>query len=144
MAYVDSSSTPASSHSGGFKGKSVDIQSGCHRQCEIHISPNAHECSISFPDKTRGVFNEGGLYGERKGWHLPGFDTSSWESRDLSHGLPKSAAGVGFFVTTFDLHIPEGLDVPMSFNFNEPLGQPYRAYLFVNGWMMGKRVGNLG
>ncbi|SJL18216.1 uncharacterized protein ARMOST_21794 [Armillaria ostoyae] len=90
------------------------------------------------------VFNEGGLYGERKGWHLPGFDTSSWESRDLNHGLPKSAAGVGFFVTTFDLHIPEGFDVPMSFNFNEPLGQPYQAYLFVNGWMMGKRVGNLG
>ncbi|PBK88407.1 glycoside hydrolase family 35 protein [Armillaria gallica] len=98
----------------------------------------------NFPDKARGVFNEGGLYGERKGWHLPGFDTSSWESRDLNHGLPKSAAGVGFFVTTFDLHIPEGFDVPMSFNFNEPLGQPYRAYLFVNGWMMGKRVGNLG
>ncbi|KAK0186885.1 glycoside hydrolase family 35 protein [Armillaria mellea] len=98
----------------------------------------------NFPDKTRGVFNEGGLYGERKGWHLPGFDTSTWESRDLHHGLPKYAAGVGFFVTTFDLHIPEGFDVPMSFNFNEPLGQPYRAYLFVNGWMMGKRVGNLG
>ncbi|KAK0186877.1 glycoside hydrolase family 35 protein [Armillaria mellea] len=97
-----------------------------------------------FPDKTRGVFNEGGLYGERKGWHLPGFDTSTWESRDLNNGLPKSAAGVGFFVTTFDLRIPEGFDVPMSFNFNEPLGQPYRAYLFVNGWMMGKRVGNLG
>ena len=23
-------------------------------------------------------------------------------------------------------------------------GQPYRAILFVNGWMMGKRVANLG
>jgi hypothetical protein len=32
----------------------------------------------------------------------------------------------------------------ISFNFNEGLGQPYRALLFVNGWMMGKRVGNLG
>lgn len=32
----------------------------------------------------------------------------------------------------------------LSFNFEEPFGQPYRAYLFVNGWMMGKRVGNLG
>ncbi|KAK0200111.1 glycoside hydrolase family 35 protein [Desarmillaria ectypa] len=97
-----------------------------------------------FPDKTRGVFNEGGLYGERKGWHLPGFDTSSWDLRDLNHALPDSAAGIGFFVTTFDLDIPERFDVPMSFNFNEPLGQPYRAYLFVNGWMMAKRVGNLG
>ncbi len=98
----------------------------------------------SFPDKVRGIFNEGGLFGERAGWHLPGYDTSPWESRDLSNGLPNSAAGAGFFVTTFELDIPAGYDVPISFVFDEPLGQPYRVYLFVNGWMMGKRVGNLG
>jgi len=98
----------------------------------------------NFPDTTRGVLNEGGLFGERKGWHLPGFDISGWSSRDLSQGLPSSSAGVGFFVTTFNLTIPKGLDVPLYFNFTEPLGQPYRAFLFVNGWMMGKRVANLG
>lgn len=33
----------------------------------------------------------------------------------------------------------------MSFEFADSSeGQPYRALLFVNGWMMGKRVGNLG
>ena len=88
--------------------------------------------------------DEGGLFGERQGWHLPGFDTSSWASRDLIQGLPNSTAGVGFFVTAFRLAIPKGFDVPMSFTFTEPFGQPYRALLFVNGWMMGKRVGNLG
>ena len=31
----------------------------------------------------------------------------------------------------------------MSFTFDDS-AQPYRAYLFVNGWMMGKRVANLG
>jgi len=98
----------------------------------------------SFPDKVRGVTNEGGLFGERKGWHLPGFDTSNWETRDLTDGLPDSSAGVGFFVTTFNLSIPTGFDVPLSFNFEEEFGQPYRVYMFVNGWMMGKRVGNLG
>lgn len=97
-----------------------------------------------YPDKVRGVFNEGGLFGERNGWHLPGFDTSSWSSRNLSAGLADAVAGVGFFVTTFDLSIPSGFDVPLSFTFTEPFGQPYRAILFVNGWMMGKRVGNLG
>ncbi|KAJ7810575.1 galactose-binding domain-like protein [Mycena leptocephala] len=97
-----------------------------------------------FLDKTRGVFNEGGLFGERKGWHLPGFDTSSWVSRDLSTGLPGGSAGVGFFVTTFKLNIPTGIDAFLSFTFEEPLGQDYRVYLFVNGWMMGKRVANLG
>ena len=91
-----------------------------------------------------GVLNEGGLFGERQGWHLPSYPTSSWVSRSLSEGLPNSIVGVGFFVTTFKLDIPHGLDVMMSFTFQEPLGQPYRAFLFVNGWMMGKRVGNLG
>lgn len=101
--------------------------------------------SNSYPDKTRGVLNEGGLYGERQGWHLPGFDTSSWDRRDISSGLPGSAAGVGFFVNVFDLDIPQSQDVFLSFTFdNGTMGQPYRAYLFVNGWMMGKRVANLG
>ncbi|KAK0504451.1 hypothetical protein EDD18DRAFT_1063162, partial [Armillaria luteobubalina] len=40
--------------------------------------------------------------------------------------------------------IPAGYDVHISFVFDELLGQLYRVYLFVNGWMMGKRVGNLG
>ncbi|KAJ7133272.1 glycoside hydrolase family 35 protein, partial [Mycena epipterygia] len=98
----------------------------------------------AFPDKTRGVFNEGGLFGERRGWHLPGFDTAEWEARALADGLPNAGAGVGFFVTTFNLNIEEYLDVHMSFTFEDPLGPAYRALLFVNGWMMGKRVANLG
>jgi len=99
-----------------------------------------------YPDKVRGVFNEGGLFGERKGWHLPGFNTAKngFSSRELSTGLPGSKAGIGFFITTFKLNIPKEVDALMSFTFEEPFGQPYRAILFVNGWMMGKRVGNLG
>ncbi|KAF8958808.1 glycoside hydrolase superfamily [Flammula alnicola] len=82
----------------------------------------------NFPDKVRGVLNEGGLFGEWKGWHLPSFSTIGWESRPMSSGLP-NGAGVGFFVMTFDLNI-QGIDAMMSFT----------ACLFVNGWMMGKRV----
>ena len=89
------------------------------------------------------MLNEGGLFGERAGWHLPGFDASSWVVRDLSAGLPNDTAGVGFFVTTFPLEIPAGFDVMLSFSFDNST-QPYRALLFINGWMMGKRVGNLG
>ncbi|KAH9009703.1 glycoside hydrolase family 35 protein [Lactarius pseudohatsudake] len=96
-----------------------------------------------FPDRVRGVLNEGGLFGERAGWHLTGFDTSNWVARDLSAGLPNGNAGVGFFSTDFPLHIPPGFDVMLSFTFDES-AQPYRALLFVNGWMMGKRVANLG
>jgi hypothetical protein len=107
--------------------------------CDHFVSSWWH----SYLDKVRGVLNEGGLYGERMGWHLPGFDTSSWVMRDLSEGLPNATAGVGFFVTTFNLSIPDGFDVPMSFVFDNT-SQPYRSQLYVNGWMMGKRVSNLG
>ncbi|KZS93201.1 glycoside hydrolase family 35 protein [Sistotremastrum niveocremeum HHB9708] len=99
----------------------------------------------NYPDKVRGIFNEGGTFGERSGWHLPGFDTSKWQSRSLSSGLPNQRPGVGFFVTTFKLNIPDDLDVALSFVFdNGSQGQSYRATLFVNGWFMGKRVANLG
>ncbi|KAI0738816.1 glycoside hydrolase superfamily [Daedaleopsis nitida] len=98
----------------------------------------------NFPDKVRGILNEGGLFGERQGWHLPGFDVSEWPSRDLSEGLPGGQAGVGFFVTTFDLAFPQNSDGSVSFQFEDENSQPYRALLFVNGWMFGKRVANLG
>jgi len=95
----------------------------------------------SYPDKLRGVFNEGGLYGERAGWHLPGYNTSTWSTRS---SLALDGAGIGFFVTTFPLNIGDHLDAMLSFTFKEELGLEYRAYLYVNGWMMGKRVGNIG
>ncbi|TBU36471.1 glycoside hydrolase superfamily [Dichomitus squalens] len=101
---------------------------------------------LNYPDKVRGLFNEGGLHGERKGWHLPGFDTSGpeWTLRELSDGLPGGSAGVGFFVTTFELDIPGFTDTPISFQFEETNDQPYRALLFVNGWQYGKRAANIG
>ncbi|TFY68957.1 hypothetical protein EVJ58_g705 [Rhodofomes roseus] len=94
-----------------------------------------------YPDKVRGVLNEGGLYGERQGWHLPGYDTSNWTSRDLSEGL--SGPGIGFFVTTFDLSIPQETDAMLSFHYDTS-NQTYRALLYVNGWNYGKRVANMG
>ena len=139
-ACAASSSTTASLAPGRFKVKLVDTQ-GRHL---IFVSGGLiHNSACSFPDTTRGVLNEGGLFGERAGWHLPGFDTSNWVERDLSAGLPNGAAGVGFFVATFPLNIPAGFDAMMSFTFDDNT-QPYRALLFVNGWMMGKRVANLG
>ncbi|KAI0632368.1 glycoside hydrolase superfamily [Trametes polyzona] len=103
----------------------------------------------NYPDKVRGIMNEGGLFGEREGWHLPGFDLASakFTSRELSEGLPSGGAGVGFFVTTFDLDLPTGTDPQFSFVFDGgegKSGQAYRALLFVNGWKFGKRVANVG
>lgn len=57
----------------------------------------------------------------------------------MSSGLPNNTAGVGFFVTTFELDVPSGVDAMFSFVFdNGTAGQDYRALLFVNGWQYGK------
>ncbi|KAG6916276.1 hypothetical protein DXG01_007562 [Tephrocybe rancida] len=93
------------------------------------------------PDKSRKILNEGGLYAERKGWHLPGFNDAEWETRTPFEGLTKP--GVGFFRTTFTLDLPEGYDVPLSIEFAPAAGH-YRAQLYINGWQMGKRVANIG
>ncbi|KAF8968901.1 glycoside hydrolase family 35 protein [Flammula alnicola] len=136
---TDGSNTDSSKSPRGVRGFALD--GNTFTEWKVQGKVGGYK---NYPDKVRGVMNEGGLFGERQGWHLPGFSTRGWASRDLSEGLPSNAAGVGFFISTFKLNIPKGLDVMLSFTFEEPQGQPYRALLFVNGWMMGKRVGNLG
>ncbi|KAI0629927.1 glycoside hydrolase superfamily [Trametes polyzona] len=104
-----------------------------------------------YPDKVRGVLNEGGLFGEREGWHLPGFPMDSsrahFAPRELSAGLPGGRAGVGFFIATVKLDVPPGVDATFSFEYDggtPRTGAPYRALLFVNGWKFGRRVGDVG
>lgn len=119
----------------------------------------------SYPDRKRGIFNEGGLYGERMGWHRPEVhrDAQEWITRSLKQGLPPITrwvdnvgiirtggySGIGFFRTHFQLNLLARSDIMQSFNFVDcpgmtPTRQPYRAWIFVNGWMMGKRIANLG
>src|SRR6267378_1387040 len=91
-ACAASSSTTAHLVPGRFKAKLADTQGGHPTFVSRSL---IHSSACSFPDVTRGVLNEGGLFGERAGWHLPGFDTSIWVERDLSAGLPNGAAGIG-------------------------------------------------
>ena len=49
----------------------------------------------AYEDKTRGPLNEGGLYAERQGYHLPGPPSSSWMSSSPMSGT--SAPGVSFY-----------------------------------------------
>lgn len=84
-------------------------------------------------DPVRGPMNEGGLYGERLGWHLPGFDASKWQSGSPLQGLSKS--GINFYVTTFRLDLDEDLDVPIGVQFNSPAGTVARVMFFINGYV---------
>jgi beta-galactosidase GanA len=96
-------------------------------------------------DPVRGVMNETGLYGTNSGWHLPGYPDGNWQPVSLpdswsTRGVP---AGIGWYRTTFNLNVSGyvPLDVQVG---NGPSGADYRAFVFVNGWLIGRYVDNTG
>ena len=97
-------------------------------------------------DTVRGSYNLGGLYGERHGWYLPGFDSSSWKKITLPDQV--SSPGVAWYNTDFDLNIPQNYDVPISLKISDdtfgPNGAKYRAYIYINGWLYGQYINNAG
>ena len=96
-------------------------------------------------DPVRGVMNETGLFGTNNGWDLPGYPDSSWQPVSLpdswaARGVP---AGIGWYRTTFSL----GLSgyVPIDVQVGSGVGPAnYRAFIFVNGWLVGRYVNNAG
>ncbi|MCA0755833.1 beta-galactosidase [Paenibacillus sp. N4] len=98
-------------------------------------------------DKTRGIFNTSGLYGERKGWHLPRFNTSSWHDVTLPHDWSEASApgeGVSWYKTQFTLNVPDDVDAPIGIHFDKPDNKKIRARLFINGWNMGMYMNHVG
>ncbi|PVH74545.1 glycoside hydrolase family 35 protein [Cadophora sp. DSE1049] len=94
-------------------------------------------------DPVRGPMNEGGLYAERLGWHLPGFTPdSSFDRFGPSTGL--SASGIRFYTTTFHLNIDSDLDVPLGIELGAPAGTVARVMIWVNGYQYGKYVPHIG
>ena len=89
-----------------------------------------------YKDRTRGPLNEGGLFAERQGYHLPKPPTADWTTSSPFEGISKP--GVGFYTTSFDLEAPLGYDIPLAFVFTNTTGAEYRAQLYVNGYQFGK------
>jgi beta-galactosidase GanA len=93
-------------------------------------------------DPTRGPLSTGGLYGERAGWSLPGFDDHTWKPATLPDR--DTTPGVSWYRTTADLHLPPGQDTSLGLTVTDDPSHRYRAELFVNGWMIGNYVNYLG
>ncbi|KAK7462971.1 hypothetical protein VKT23_007552 [Stygiomarasmius scandens] len=95
------------------------------------------------PDTSRGYLNEGGLYAERIGAHLPGFPDNEWDDGSPLDGI--STAGINFYRTTFELPIPDGLDVPVRLSITpSDASSNFRVQIYLNGWQVGKYINNLG
>lgn len=102
-------------------------------------------------DLVRGPMNNGGLYGERMGWHLP---FSPAERNPLDGWVPRApnakpiTAGTYWQRTHFKLDLPAGHDVQLGLAFGDT-SQPRstmenRALIFVNGWNLGQFIAHIG
>ena len=96
-------------------------------------------------DTVRGPMNNGGLFGEREGWHLPG-KQEHWQPARPTAAPP--AAGTYWLRTSFALDLPKGHDVQLGLAFGDtskPRSErSNRALIFVNGWNMGQFIANIG
>jgi beta-galactosidase GanA len=93
-------------------------------------------------DPVRGPMNNGGLYGEREGWHLPGFPDRDWKAVTF----PRSPRyqGVTWYRTTFRLSVPADVDASIGLTLEDDPYRAYRAQIFLNGWNMGQYINNVG
>jgi beta-galactosidase GanA len=97
-------------------------------------------------DPVRGPLNNGGLYGERTGWSLPGFADGGWAPVTLPFADPRP--GIAWYRTTVNPHLPAGQDTSVGLRIDDDAenstAKHYRAEIFVNGWQMGRYSGDLG
>ncbi|MYM36317.1 cellulase family glycosylhydrolase [Duganella sp. FT94W] len=97
-------------------------------------------------DIARGPLNNGGLYGEREGWHLPSTPSQGWSAAQSTDAPP--APGTYWLRTEFTLDLPRQHDVQLGLAFGDTT-QPRserenRALIFVNGWNMGQFIAHVG
>ena len=90
------------------------------------------------------LYNNGGLGGEKAGFHMPGFDDSKWAKADNLH----SPAGVTWYRARVKLNLPANQDSAFRLDINSSrfssLGDRAQATLFVNGWNTGVYIGDRG
>ncbi|MET8580625.1 beta-galactosidase [Streptomyces collinus] len=94
------------------------------------------------PDPVRGPLNNGGLFGEREGWHLPGFPDRDWEA--VTFPRAERRQGVTWYRTTFRLSVPADIDASIGLTLEDDPYRAYRAQIFLNGWNMGQYINNVG
>ncbi|EAL88520.1 hypothetical protein KXW98_002339 [Aspergillus fumigatus] len=94
-------------------------------------------------DPVRGPMNEGGLYGERMGWHLPGYKVPKSASKSSPLDGVSGAEG-RFYTTTFKLKLDKDLDVPIGLQLGAPEGTKAVVQVFMNGYQFGHYLPHTG
>ncbi|PIG88964.1 beta-galactosidase [Aspergillus arachidicola] len=126
--------------------------SGHEQQSDLRWKMTGNLGGEQYRDLVCGPLNEGAMFAERQGYHLPQPPSDTWETRSpFTKGIEEP--GVGFFTTSFPLDLPKGYDIPLRFVFafngstDVVHTHNYRCQLYVNGFQFGKFgkfVNNLG
>lgn len=97
-----------------------------------------------YQDRFRGPLNEGGLFFERNGYHLPSPPLDSFTKGSPFEGTKKE--GIMYYTAKFDLKLPaDKYDIPISFSFDNSASMgDYRSLLYINGFQYGKFISNIG
>ncbi|KAM0718146.1 hypothetical protein Q7P37_006478 [Cladosporium fusiforme] len=116
----------------------IDYALSGHSQSDITWKLTGNLNGENHIDQTRGPLNEGAFYAERQGYHLPAPPNKSWKRSSPLQGIDGS--GITFYSANFELDMPDGYDIPLSFVFANSTERPqaFRAQLYVNGWQFGK------
>jgi beta-galactosidase GanA len=93
-------------------------------------------------DPVRGPLNNGGLYGERHGWHLPEFADGLWKVVDFPRA--ERQQGVAWYRTDFRLTVDPGVDASIGLTLTDDPARAYRVQIFLNGWNMGQYINDVG
>ncbi|ANH91376.1 beta-galactosidase [Streptomyces sp. SAT1] len=89
-------------------------------------------------DPVRGPLNNGGLHGEREGWHLPGFLDGGWDKVSFPRAVRRQ--GVTWYRTTFKPSVAAGTDASVGLVLDDDPHREWRAQVFLNGWNLGEYV----
>lgn len=121
----------------------LNYQLSGYEQSDIHWKITGNLGGEDYIDRERGPQNEGGLLAERQGYHWPKPPSDGWaDSKGPTEGIDK--AGIAFYSAQFDLDLPEGYEIPLSFTFANTTSSAYRAQIFVNGFQYGKFIPHIG
>jgi beta-galactosidase GanA len=95
------------------------------------------------PDPVRGPLNNGGLHGEREGWHLPEYGDGDWAAVKLPREDDRRQ-GVTWYRKSFRLAVDTGIDASVGLVLEDDPSRAYRVQIFLNGWNLGQYINDVG
>lgn len=121
----------------------LDYEFAGHERSDIAWKVTGNLGGEKYADHVRGPLNEGGFFVERQGFHQPAPPSDDWEEGNPSEVIDKP--GATFYMTTVDLDLPKGYDIPLAIKFDiDAITAPTRVQIFVNGYQFGKFASHLG